>query len=581
MTRIAYIGPSGVFGGVRAIVEHCNGLARRGHDVTFISIDNKPIDWLACQFTQRPANDAGSGYDVAVGTAINTWAAAEQLAPRAVSLFQMAEWLFFPRKSQAYHDTYKAFTDSRVDVMAISDWLYDLATDNARGDWTLVVDSAGSRMKKRPEVARGREVFRIRNGIDPAQFYPDPPIGAGPKLKPRIVIEGYNSNPAKDWAALAFRAVRQLRYFEGYDFDVWGFSQQPAQFEFDQFWQLPPQPMIRQIYSACDIFLKASVYEGAPGPDMEAMACGAAVCRAIEEGDDHLHDKENCLKVEYSDYDGFVSNLRNLLDDEVLRSVFRGNGIAYVRDHYDWVGAVDMVEQALTGSVTPEAAAPVDVAYDLSMYNDMQGVITSWETPQAMYLGEWLRQRLQPRSVIDVGCGPGIYLVPFKPAARVLGVDGAPDAGKALELWEFILADLRQNWSLEKAALERDAITFYKDGNPINDAAQIVPLHFDLSMCIEVAEHLPPDRADYLIDLLTMCSDTCFFSAARPGQVGTGHINLQTKEWWQAKFRARGWELHPLDAELQAALWANEHVRRVQWLLHNSFLMTRMVDNER
>ena len=70
--KIAYIGPSGTFGGVRAIVEHCNHLARRGHDVTFVSVDNQPIQWLKCEFNRRPAKDAGGGYDVAVGTSFGT-----------------------------------------------------------------------------------------------------------------------------------------------------------------------------------------------------------------------------------------------------------------------------------------------------------------------------------------------------------------------------------------------------------------------------------------------------------------------------------------------------------------------------
>lgn len=541
--KIAYLGPTGVFGGVRAIVEHCNGLARRGHDVTFIGLDKKPIDWLPCQFEQRHISDPGTGYDVAVGSAIGTWGMAEKLAPRAVGLFQMAEWLFYPAGSPEAQAQARMFDASRAEVMAISDWLYALA------------------------VKAGKVTHRIRNGIDPEQFFPEPPPVAKDRL--RICVEGYANNPAKDWACMSFRALRSMRYKAGLDFEVWGFSQHPAQYEFEQFWQLPPQNFIRQIYSASDIFLKASVYEGAPGPDMEAMACGAVVCRAIDEGDDHLIDGHNCLSVRYGDQAGFELNLRRLMDDAEYRAWLRGNAMEYVKTKYDWRGAVDLVEQALTGAVTEPGAVKVDYAYNLSDYNEMQGVITSWETPQAMFLGEWLRQRLQPASVLDVGCGPGVYLVPFKPDALVLGVDGAPEGGKALEAGEFERVDLRDNWwpTFEK---RDDTWVFSPTKN------------FDLALCIEVAEHLPPDRADYIVDLLATSADNVFFSAARPGQVGTMHFNLQPREWWQAKFAARGFELHPLNDELQAALWGNEHVRRVQWLLHNSFLVTRKaVENGR
>ncbi len=70
--KIAYIGPTGVFGGVRAIAEHLNGLARRGHEATLLTTDGGAIGWLTTIFEQRPLQDPGAGYDVIVGSALGT-----------------------------------------------------------------------------------------------------------------------------------------------------------------------------------------------------------------------------------------------------------------------------------------------------------------------------------------------------------------------------------------------------------------------------------------------------------------------------------------------------------------------------
>src|SRR5262245_23819351 len=46
---------------------------------------------------------------------------------------------------------------------------------------------------------------------------------------------------------------------------------------------------------------------------------------------------------------------------------------------------------------------------------------------------------------------------------------------------------------------------------------------FDIALCLEVAEHLPKESADNLIDPLTSHSDAILFSAACPGQPGQHH----------------------------------------------------------
>ncbi len=534
--KIAYLGPTGVFGGVRIIVEHLNRLAERGHQCTLISTTGPGVEWLACRFEQRPLQDPGAGYDVVVGTAIPTWPMAIKLAngSRTFGLLQMADWLFETKDSPAQKEMLDMFT-APVEVLAISNWLAQLSD------------------------AAGHITHRIRNGIDPHLFFHDEFPDVPPFEGVTVVTEGYSHNPAKDVDEYFKRAVRHLKWDEGYKIRALGFSQFQSTFEFDNYWERPVQDLIRRIYSSGDIFLKASRYEGRPGPDMEAMACGAVVCRAIGTGDDDLKDEENCLKVSYGDYEGFVANLRRLIGDVGLRARLRENAYRYVKEQYDWPGAIDLVEQALTGSVTvPELTKNYD--YKLTDYNDMQAQIVNWETPQAMWLGEVLADMLQPESVIDIGCGPGTYLIPFKPQARVLGVDGAPEAGQALEPGEFYKVDLRNDWSVPSLEGVEEGV-------------------FDLSLCIETAEHLPPARADYLIDLLTTCSDVCFFSAAHPGQGGVLHLNEQPREWWLEKFRARGFDLHAKNDKLQAMIKTSPECQRVQWLIPNAMLLGRKNGN--
>lgn len=524
--KIAYLGPTGVFGGVRILVEHLNRLSDRGHDCTLISSVGAPVNWLPCRFTQRTQTDPGAGYDVVVGTAIPTWPDAVGLAGngRAFGLMQMADWLFHTKDSAEYRAMLEQFT-APVEVLAISEWLAQLAE------------------------AAGHAAHRIRNGIDPALFFPDQFPDVLPFEGVTVVTEGYSHNPAKDTEEYFKRAIRRLRWDEGRAIRSIGFSQYEKTFEFDAYWQKPPQDIIRKIYSAGDIFLKASRYEGRPGPDLEAMACGAVVCRAIGTGGDDLLDGVNCLRVEYGQFEAFVDNLRRLILDPDLRARLRANAMEYVKTKADWSGAIDLVEQALTGTITAPTAAKGDAAYDLASYNAMQREIVHWETPQAMWLSETLAEIVQPESVIDIGCGPGIYLVPFKPAAVVLGVDGAPEAGQALEADEFVTADFREDW--------------------------LPPGLYDLSLCIETGEHLPPERADYLVDLLTGCSDVVFFSAASPGQGGHNHLNEQPPEWWLAKFRERGFDLHPRYPWLAQQIAIHPACVKVRWLINNSFLVRR------
>jgi hypothetical protein len=96
---------------------------------------------------------------------------------------------------------------------------------------------------------------------------------------------------------------------------------------------------------------------------------------------------------------------------------------------------------------------------------------------------------------------------------------------------------------------------------------------FDLALCLEVAEHLPPARAESLIDDLVTLAPVVLFSAAIPGQGGVNHINERYLGYWDALFAARDYVL--LDI-IRPALWNDE---RCDWWYRQNTVLFIHKDN--
>jgi hypothetical protein len=88
----------------------------------------------------------------------------------------------------------------------------------------------------------------------------------------------------------------------------------------------------------------------------------------------------------------------------------------------------------------------------------------------------------------------------------------------------------------------------------------------DLVVCLEVAEHLPPEAAPVLVDTLCRHGKRILFSAAPPGQGGTGHLNEQPPAYWAELFARHGYRYqdivrHRLSPEVSP------------WYRHNTVLV--------
>jgi SAM-dependent methyltransferase len=141
------------------------------------------------------------------------------------------------------------------------------------------------------------------------------------------------------------------------------------------------------------------------------------------------------------------------------------------------------------------------------------------------------------RSVVDVGCGTGVWLNAFLKhgAERVAGIDG-----------DYI----------DRNRLEIDAANFIP--RDLNEPVGGIGLgRFDLAMSLEVGEHLLPHRADSLVDDLCALSDFVMYGAAIPGQSGEYHVNERWQSFWVAKFRARGYDAYDV---LRSEIWSTPAV---------------------
>ena len=152
---------------------------------------------------------------------------------------------------------------------------------------------------------------------------------------------------------------------------------------------------------------------------------------------------------------------------------------------------------------------------------------------------------LKPHSVLDLGCGRGVWLDEWQRtgARAVLGVDGdyVDIAQLAIDPGDFHVGDLTRPLGLDR--------------------------RFDLAQSLEVGEHLPLEAADALVDSLTAASDRVLFSAAVPGQGGEFHINEQPLSFWQRKFEARGFRAYDC---LRPRLNGNRAVE--PWYRYNTVL---------
>jgi SAM-dependent methyltransferase len=155
---------------------------------------------------------------------------------------------------------------------------------------------------------------------------------------------------------------------------------------------------------------------------------------------------------------------------------------------------------------------------------------------------------VQPKSVIDVGCGVGAWLSVFNECGveDFYGLDGEYVDRNMLEIphQRFLAVDLTKPIQLNR--------------------------QFDLVVSLEVAEHLPDSCAEVFVESLTKLGPIILFSAAIPHQGGTRHVNEQWPEYWVKYFQDKRYSV--IDC-IRRKIWTNDKVD--YYYAQNTFLFVR------
>lgn len=180
-------------------------------------------------------------------------------------------------------------------------------------------------------------------------------------------------------------------------------------------------------------------------------------------------------------------------------------------------------------------------AYDQQFYRELDVTAAT----SARVVVPLLLSRIAVRSVVDFGCGDGGWLSVFleQGVQDVLGLDGP--------------------W-IDEGLLKIPADRFHRQrlDEPVR-----LRRRFDLAMSLEVAEHLPPQRAGDFVAELTGLAPVVLFSAAIPGQGGHHHENEQWPAYWAGRFARHGYRcMDPFRRQL----WERDEV--TWWYKQNLLL---------
>lgn len=139
-------------------------------------------------------------------------------------------------------------------------------------------------------------------------------------------------------------------------------------------------------------------------------------------------------------------------------------------------------------------------------------------------IAEAIHKLFAPKSAVDYGCGTGRVLKALYHdfgCKDIHGFEGSPAA------FAFIHPSIRN----------------FVEQKDITGVLTLPKSSYDVVICTEVAEHIHTKDSEALVHNLCTAGSVVIFSAAPPGQSGTGHINCQLWSYWETLFSSQGFSV--------------------------------------
>ena len=325
MMIVSFVCPSAPepMGGVVAMYEFANGLARRGHEVHIAhgafwgraGIRNlTDIPWF--RFEHEIVHHFGEGEIPLPSADIIFGSGAPPHLGLPVVLVQGLD--MFPETLE------RATFRSPCLKVCVASWLVD----------------AGRRYGVPAE-----QLVHVRMGIDHDRYRLVTPVDE----REAVVGILFNTHQAKGWAP-GLAALTRVRA-RNPRLRVVAFGTErpsaalPAWIDFVH--DPSPEVLVRDIYNRCRVFLQPSFWEGFGFTSVEAMACGAALVSTDNGGSrDYAFDGRTALVVAPGDVDAMAGGIERLLVDDDLHHHIATHGRDHVRG-FRWDSAAEELEHHL------------------------------------------------------------------------------------------------------------------------------------------------------------------------------------------------------------------------------------------
>jgi glycosyltransferase involved in cell wall biosynthesis len=369
MAKITFCLPSisrkSFSGGVLTVCEYANGMARRGHHVSVVTLDpSERPEWVDVNFELVSPQDVSVSKSriiaavlrrdrQALHTLLQAWTLRERKPPYMLQRAHQIERTngLFPQSDVTVATSYET---------ALAVWRYGsgrkyyfmqhfeplfskekpdplLAELDARSTYflpelNLIANS--SWLSNKIEGFTGQRVPVCLNAIDHTKFFPNE-TRVGQSSEPFTVIS-YGGRDA-EWkgihdAATAIKiareTIRDLRW------RVFGSSLLPPDNPIAQYEALGflAGEALRQAYCHADVLLAPSWYESFPLFPLEAMACQIGVVTTPYGVEDYTKDGQNSLVVPPKDPQAMAAAIIRLANDRKLCRRLAAQGAADARE---------------------------------------------------------------------------------------------------------------------------------------------------------------------------------------------------------------------------------------------------------